>query len=265
MREMFKLPRLSSAAILLLLMFVMAAFGGDFFTREWRNYQLQRVLGMEDKRGFEQAQVKRVIDGDTIELTDGRKVRYIGIDTPETKDPSQPVGCYGQEASIFNQGLVEGQVVALEKDVSETDRYGRLLRYVWLNNQLINKVLVAEGYAFARSYPPDIAKQDELRQAEAQAREKSTGLWSACNLPERTELNQYLDQAEAQVMAASPSAVPANGCVIKGNISDNGKLYHLPDCPSYAMAQINQEKGEAWFCSEDQATQAGWVKANNCP
>lgn len=80
--------------------------------------------------------VVRVIDGDTIEIEGGDRVRYIGIDTPETVDPRKPVQCYGQEASNKNKELVEGKTVELEKDVSETDKYGRLLRYVWLGDML---------------------------------------------------------------------------------------------------------------------------------
>ena len=100
--------------------------------------------------GLPQARVTRVVDGDTIEVSmEGRRytVRYIGVDTPESVAPGQPVECYGREASRRNRELVEGRTVLLEKDVSETDRYGRLLRYVWADGVMVNAVLVAEGYA----------------------------------------------------------------------------------------------------------------------
>jgi endonuclease YncB( thermonuclease family) len=90
------------------------------------------------------------VDGDTIEVAiDGQeyKVRYIGIDTPESVDPRRPVECFGKEAADKNQELVEGKIVGLEKDVSETDAFGRLLRYVWLDGRLINARLVSAGYA----------------------------------------------------------------------------------------------------------------------
>lgn len=128
--------------------------------------------------------VIRVIDGDTIELATGEKVRYIGIDTPETKAPGKPIECYGPEASQKNIELVEGKEVRLVKDVSDTDRYGRLLRYVYLPTEssestgiFVNEILVKEGFAHASSYPPDIAQQDILRAAEAEARENNRGLW----------------------------------------------------------------------------------------
>ncbi|MGD9129185.1 MAG: thermonuclease family protein [Candidatus Woesebacteria bacterium] len=155
-----------------------------------------QVLGEDDERGYEQALVEEVIDGDTIRLSDGRKVRYIGVDTPETKDPRVGQECFGKEASEHNRQLVEGKIVSLEKDVSETDRYGRLLRYVWLEDVLVNKLLVEEGYAFARSFPPDIAKQDELKEAERQAREKQLGLWGVCELNDVDKINELIKAAD---------------------------------------------------------------------
>ena len=241
-------------------------FGGDFFGRELKTYQQNKVLGTQDERGFEQAVVKRVIDGDTVELSDGRKVRYIGMDTPETKHPNKGVECFGVEASNFNKDLVEGKIVQLEKDVSETDRYGRLLRYVWIEDRQVNKVLVSEGYAFARSYPPDISYQDEFREAEKFARENNKGLWAECYAEEREKLNQYIQEVDQKIQGASDQTqVVGEGCVIKGNISDNGQLYHLPECPSYSKTVISESNGERWFCSVEEAEQAGWTKAGNCP
>lgn len=124
--------------------------------------------------------VTEVIDGDTIRLATGETLRYIGIDTPETKHPSVSKECFGEEASRRNEELVLGKTVMLEKDVSETDRYGRLLRYVWLDGEMVNMQLVKEGYANASAYPPDIKYQVLLEQAEIDARTNSRGLWSIC-------------------------------------------------------------------------------------
>jgi len=127
------------------------------------------------------AKVIRVIDGDTIELEGGIKLRYIGIDTPETRHPTVGVECYGAESSQKNSELILGKEVRLEKDVSETDRYGRLLRYVYVTTDggeiFVNQELVKTGFAQARSYPPDIKYQEIFRAAEAEAREKKLGLW----------------------------------------------------------------------------------------
>lgn len=126
------------------------------------------------------AVVSEVIDGDTIRLSSGERLRYIGIDTPETKDPRRPKECYGEEASRYNEQLVLGKTVQLEKDVSETDKYGRLLRYVWLDGEMVNEKLVKEGYANAISYPPDIKYQSVFKAAEKDARVNNRGLWKAC-------------------------------------------------------------------------------------
>lgn len=127
---------------------------------------------------LEQALVSKVVDGDTIQLSDGRKVRYIGIDTPETVHPSKAVECYGQEASAKNKELILGKTVGLEKDVSDTDRYGRLLRYVYLDDVMINDLLVKEGYARVSTYPPDVKYQAIFSASEKIAQEQNLGLWS---------------------------------------------------------------------------------------
>ena len=124
--------------------------------------------------------VTRVIDGDTIELEGGQTVRYIGIDTPETVAPNRPVDCFGPEASAKNKELVQGKSVELEKDVSETDRFGRLLRYVYIDGQMVNELLVAEGYAQSSTFPPDVKYQDKFRSAQQKAMSEGKGLWTAC-------------------------------------------------------------------------------------
>lgn len=126
----------------------------------------------------QRVKVIQVVDGDTIKIEGRMKVRYIGINTPETVDFNKPVECYGQEASNKNKELVSGKTVELEKDVSETDKYGRLLRYVWLGDTLINEYLVREGYAQVSTYPPDVKYQDIFLEAQRLAREEGKGLWS---------------------------------------------------------------------------------------
>jgi endonuclease YncB( thermonuclease family) len=125
------------------------------------------------------AQVVDVVDGDTIKVViEGRQysVRYIGIDAPETTfGKSEP---YGRMATDFNSQLVGGKTVELVRDVSETDRYGRLLRYVYVGDTFVNAEIVRQGFASSASFPPDIARQDVLRQAEREARENNRGLWS---------------------------------------------------------------------------------------
>jgi len=127
----------------------------------------------------EWATVVRVVDGDTVELEGGHRVRYIGIDTPETKHPEEPVEWMGPEAAAKNEELVGGKIVKLEKDVSETDKYGRLLRYVWVGDVMVNAELVRLGYAQVSTYPPDVKYADYFLKLQREAREAGRGLWGS--------------------------------------------------------------------------------------
>ncbi len=130
--------------------------------------------------------VKKVIDGDTIELETGQKVRYIGIDTPELHDPRKKVECFAKEAMEENKKLVEGKTVRLKKDISETDKYKRLLRYVYVpieaspSGQFVNEYLVKEGYALASTFPPDVKYASHFLKLEQEARQNKRGLWNKC-------------------------------------------------------------------------------------
>lgn len=125
----------------------------------------------------EVAIVSLVIDGDTVRLSDGRVLRYIGIDAPEAGSRDRPVECLAEAATARNRALVEGREVRLERDVSETDAYGRLLRYLFVNGLLINEVLVREGFARSATFPPDLKYQDILRNAERAARLATRGIF----------------------------------------------------------------------------------------
>lgn len=127
------------------------------------------------------AMVIRVVDGDTIVIDTGQKVRYIGMNSPETVDPRKPVQCFGKEASARDKELVNGKEVKLVKDVSETDKYGRLLRYVYLmDGTFVNLELVKEGFARVDTFPPDVKFSKEFVAADRAARLAQKGLWSVC-------------------------------------------------------------------------------------
>ena len=123
----------------------------------------------------ETATVTRVIDGDTIIIAGDYRVRYTGIDTPEIYPELED---YGAEAWQANRRLVEGKKVRLERDVSETDKYGRLLRYVYVDDIFVNAELVRQGLAKAIAYPPDTKYQDYLEKLESEAREAGWGMWA---------------------------------------------------------------------------------------
>ncbi len=137
--------------------------------------------------GLVAATVSRVVDGDTIELSDGSKVRLIGVNTPESTTRTED---YGKEASNYTKSILEGNNVWLQKDVSEADRYGRLLRIVWLaiptnalddneiRTKMFNAHLVLNGYAEPSTYNPDVKYSEYFVKYAREAREANTGLWA---------------------------------------------------------------------------------------
>jgi len=130
--------------------------------------------------------VTRVIDGDTIEVDiDGTiyKVRYIGLDAPELDDERPEFCALAQEATRLNRELVEGKTVRLEKDISETDKYERLLRYVYVDGIFVNAELVRQGLAWAEVYEPDTKYQDYLEELETEAEQADKGIWATSTLP----------------------------------------------------------------------------------
>ncbi|MEC7921757.1 MAG: thermonuclease family protein [Chloroflexota bacterium] len=127
-----------------------------------------------------QYEVIRVIDGDTVELKNGERLRYSDIDTPETVHPSKPVECFGPEASAKNEELVEGEIILVELGNPKKDRYGRILGYVYVDELFVNAELVRGGYAEVNSYGNPGSKIDELMDIEKKAKLKSAGLWKVC-------------------------------------------------------------------------------------
>lgn len=130
--------------------------------------------------------VRRVVDGDTLLLAGGERVRLIGVDTPETKDPRRPVQCFGQEASSFTASLLPpGSRIHLVGDVEQRDTYDRLLAYAYRlpDGLFVNAELVRQGYAQVLTIPPNVAHADQLVELARQAREAGRGLWGACRLP----------------------------------------------------------------------------------
>jgi micrococcal nuclease len=128
------------------------------------------------------AVVQRVVDGDTIVLRGGERVRYIGVDTPESVKPGTPVQCWAKAASRMNEGLVEGERVRLRFDSERRDRYGRTLAYVYRagDGLFVNAELVRRGAARVLTIPPNVAHAPLFRRLAAHARAAGRGLWGAC-------------------------------------------------------------------------------------
>jgi micrococcal nuclease len=146
--------------------------------------------------GFQEAQVIHVVDGDTIDvLIDGTEftVRYILVDTPETHQGVEP---FGPEATEANRQLVEGQIVRLEKDVSETDRYGRLLRYVYVDDLMINEELLRQGMATVATYPPDVKYVDRFLALQQEAQAAGVGIWGSQPVGEQSTATPFPGESQ---------------------------------------------------------------------
>ena len=130
--------------------------------------------------GPSRAVVERVIDGDTVELDSGERVRYLLVDTPEN---TTSVECFGVEATAFNRALVEGREVRLTYDLECTDRFGRLLAWITVDGQDVNRLLVERGYACTLYIPPNGAdRRIEFETLQAQAEAAGRGMWGVCDV-----------------------------------------------------------------------------------
>lgn len=196
---------------------------------ELEHVDSSEVIGEATEEGFqdnkELIKVNKVIDGDTMVLENDKIVRYIGIDAPET---SRGQECFANESTLKNKELVLGKLVRLKKDVSETDRYQRLLRYIWVEEVFVNEQLVREGFATAATYPPDVAYAELFKEAEREARENKRGLWRECseeisNVSKVPEVSKVNDQPESSG--------------IKGDWNCSGNIYNCSDFLTQAEAQ----------------------------
>ncbi len=196
----------------------------------------------------------QVIDGDTFDIG-GTRVRLHGIDAPEmgqpcTTDRGQTWDC-GAWARTEARRLFQSRRAACA--LIDHDRYGRAVARCSVGGQDMGARLVAEGIAFAfRRYAMDY----DL--TEKQAAVAGVGLWSmTVEEPAAWRSNPSGGQASAR------TAAPAADCNIKGNISNSGRIYHMPHNEHYDRTRIDPARGERWFCSEAEARAAGWRPARN--
>jgi len=146
-----------------------------------------RALGTVETGTLETVVVTRVVDGDTIKISRNGSIatiRLIGINAPESVAPNRPVECYGKESSASLRGLLEGQPVQLENDLSQqdVDRYGRLLRYVYLlDGTFVNDKMIRDGDALEYTYDRPYRYQSPFKAAQAAAKTEQKGLWKACS------------------------------------------------------------------------------------
>jgi micrococcal nuclease len=141
-------------------------------------------LGAQRRTATAPYTVVAVSDGDTIEVVDGSggrdTVRLLGVDTPETHHPIEPVECFGPEAATYTAERLSGREVRLEGDVEARDRYGRRLAYVILGGERFNDELLRLGYAELLVIEPNHAHARAMLRAELEAKRTGRGLWGAC-------------------------------------------------------------------------------------
>ena len=199
----------------------------------------------------------RVIDGDTFAVA-GQRVRLHGIDAPETRQTCSRDGrkwACGRAATKAMRRLVGRDPVRCE--VRNRDRYGRAVATCFAGGRDLQRQLVRQGLALAyRRYSTRYVPDEDAARAEG------LGLWSGAFV----EPWRWRREAKARRRAASPrpqrQAIPGTGsCAIKGNISRNGRIYHVPGAEHYDRTRIDTSKGERWFCSEAEARAAGWRRA----
>ena len=275
----------------------------------YEDYDLDEAVGLKEKKevideredknsseeNFTQAKIVSVTDGDTVTARINNKdykLRMIGVDTPETVHPSKPVAFYGKEASDFTKSNLTGKTVYLEKDVSERDKYNRLLRYVWLSkpanpknpsfedvrDKMFNGILLRDGYANLATFPPDVKYLDEFRKiakfAEIQelglynqaARDKFEGKESSSKTGNNSSSKgRYVGDGDIPIVDQKIELVASsNGSyladVTQGPIKANmasGK-YHSPGQQGYNKISINNV---TWFSSAKAAEKAGYIAA----
>lgn len=206
------------------------------------------------------ATVTYVVDGDTLDVKfeDGKteRVRMLLVDTPETKHPRLGVQPFGPESSKFAKSQLTGKKVGVELDVSERDKYGRLLAYIWLGNENFNELLLKKGLArVAYVYAPNTKYVDSFRATQEKAQKAGIGIWSIENYAQN---DGYHPSAKNKTQnnpstPSKPQQKPSGGCNIKGNQSG---IYHMP-----GGAYYEQTKAEEMFCSEKEAKAAGYRKS----
>lgn len=225
----------------------------------------------QSKNTFEEAYVKRVVDGDTAVLVINNKefkLRMILVDTPESVHPKKGLQYYGKEASDYTKTQLTGKTIYLQKDVSDTDRYGRLLRYVWIKrpatneptqdeikNYCYNAILIKEGYGQLATFPPDVKYVDIFRELERDARNNSRGLWQN---PEK--IGERLDKKEEIKKENTAAEETNNKGITSGKIqgNKNSKIYHVPGGKNYGKVS---PQNSVWFDTEEEAQAAGYRKA----
>ncbi|MCP8616231.1 thermonuclease family protein [Salirhabdus salicampi] len=220
----------------------------------------------EQSNGYMEAKLISVIDGDTIKVQlngNDESVRFLLIDTPEISDSRYGEQPLSQEAKAFTESLLKNGNVLLEKDVSERDKYGRLLMYVYTTDGIsVQEELLKNGLArVAYIYPPNTKYVDRYRELELQAKSKTIGIWEVEGYAHIGHQHGFhpdvFHDGNNSYRSFSPDDEGECNGQIKGNIGSNGRIYHTTTSSHYT-----QTKAEECFFNEEDATQAGYRRAD---
>ncbi len=200
-----------------------------FIYRQYKSFFLKRTSRVE-------VVVKNVVDGDTIDTTDGERLRLYEIDAPE-----YPKDCMGVDAKTRMETLVLNKKIQYEK--IGKDNFGRVLSYVFVDKLLINEVMTEEGLSYFLKGKTLTENSLLIEQSQDKAKLTGRGVWS------------------------SFCQTKKEGCIIKGNYrpADNTRIYHTPDCYNYDRITIKSGTSDRWFCNEDEAKKLGFTKSKDCP
>lgn len=188
--------------------------------------------------------VRKVIDGDTIELDDNQSVRYIGIDTPETRKREGDTWVYAGEpfaekAKDFNRQLVEGKIARLESDVQKKDKYGRILAYCFVGDTFVNAKILEEGLGLLYTIPPNVKYIDLLVKAQEEARTNNRGLWAEIPVIPAPEAGKYLNQAAVVEGKVSSIYQSAKVTILNFGRSDFKVVIFKNDLASFMAAGVS--------------------------
>lgn len=233
------------------------------------------------------AKVVAVLDGVTIDVEiDGEvfRVRYLGIDVPGPGPGLDPA--IAARALDFNRFRVLDRVVEIERDGVDVDDAGRLLRYVYVDGEMVNKAMLEGGYAVVAGFPAAFIQRESFTQAEAAAQHDGRGFWRDVD-EQNFAQEDLIEDSGHDDPAPEPTNVPefrggtlplppgaeGDSCdftgtreaVIKGNVdSDTGeRVYIMPGSIFYSTTVVDTDNGDVWICTEDDAIAAGWTKAKH--
>lgn len=200
-----------------------------FIFKQYKNFLPKKTNKVE-------AVVIRVVDGDTFDTEKGERVRLYEIDAPE-----YPKDCMSEDAKRRLEELILNKNIFIEK--IKNDNFGRTLAYVFIKDLLINESLTREGLAYFQKANIESQYSLIIEKSDEEAKNADRGVWSS-----RCETKKP-------------------GCLIKGNfrIADHTRIYHTPDCYNYDKIIISPGTSDRWFCMEEEARAAGFIKSKDCP